>query len=216
MCDCVRDHPGQDANGACPRPARTDGDNAASLPHRYLPQEPGPARGCVVSVPCGVRGFLARGGHPGGRGRGAATADPPDPYGHRSAQTLFMTLGFVRGQVSQTVAWQATPSRCSPPSSACRLALRAAAGPGGWWPTSSALLPVQSYRPPRCWRSPLARCSPPTLPPPAPAGPPEGCVNGFMQLANTRGPGHRAGLVDARCPFGPHRRWSVRWLGPAP
>jgi len=28
--------------------------------------------------------------------------------GNRSAQTLLKTLGFVRGQVSQTVAWQAT------------------------------------------------------------------------------------------------------------
>jgi hypothetical protein len=37
-----------------------------------------------------------------------------------------------------------------------------------------------------------------------------------MQLAGTRGAGHRAGLVDTRCSRDPRRRSSVRWLGPAP
>jgi hypothetical protein len=110
MCGCVRDDPDQDTNGARSRPARTDGDDAARHPPPVPPAGTGTGAGCAVSVPCRVRGFLARGGHPGGRGRGAATADPPDParMGNRSAQTLLKILGFVRGQVSQTVAWQAT------------------------------------------------------------------------------------------------------------
>jgi hypothetical protein len=44
----------------------------------------------------------------------------------------------------------------------------------------------------------------------------EGRVNGFMQLANTRGAGHRAGLVDERRLLGPYLRWPVRRLDPAP
>jgi hypothetical protein len=45
---------------------------------------------------------------------------------------------------------------------------------------------------------------------------PEGCADAFMQLAGTRGAGHRAGLVDTGCSRHPRRRSSVRWLGPAP
>jgi hypothetical protein len=57
---------------------------------------------------------------------------------------------------------------------ACPSAWRPAAGHGGWWPTSSASSPARWCRPPRYWRSPPARCWPPTWPPPAPAGWPPG------------------------------------------
>jgi hypothetical protein len=50
---------------------------------------------------------------------------------------------------------------------------------------------------------------------------PEGYANAFMQLAGTRGVGHRAGLVDARRLGGPLPTWrlagrSPRRLGPRP
>jgi hypothetical protein len=71
---------------------------------------------------------------------------------------ILKRLGFRRGQISQTVAWQATTFALVAGLIGVPWASRAAAGRGGWWPSSWGSPSARSCRPSLYWPSSPARC----------------------------------------------------------
>jgi hypothetical protein len=118
------------------------------------------------------------------------------------AFTVFMVVGalIVAHRPGNAIGWlfSASPLLAVTGAQAAEYAVYAFLTRPGWLPGAIVLVPDAGQ-----------------AAGPAALADPEGCVNRFMQLANTRGAGHRARLVDERCLLGPRQRASVR-LDPAP